>query len=251
MPKYPEGSKSPSGKQVVRGGKWVDVEEANAQMAPEDRRRKEFMAESKVAANPYEEPSAFGRGLGEAIQAGTMMAAGGGALGAAARGLPGVLGGAARFAVANPAATGAVVGAAPSLMRGHPGEAVVEGALGAAGVKGTGALLERALGGKGGALLLKFLTERLGKNVPKIAMSAAEAAAPAATPAAMAATGAQAFAPGSHEALILELKDMGSTAEGRKQVLEYLKTQAPEFAKEVRELLGTATRHRPWIGGRP
>lgn len=69
---------------------------------------------------------------------------------------------------------------------------------------------------------------------------------PAAAPAAVApaASVAQATAPGSYENLLLQLKNMASTAAGRKQVLDYIKTQPPEVAKQLRELLGPAVRHR-------
>lgn len=145
--------------------------ESGKAMAPESRRQAEFMAGSKVASRPYEEPSTGGRVLGDVIGAGTAAALGGTMLGAA-----GAMGGRVAGALrASPAATGAVVAAAPDLLQGDLQGAAVSAGLGALGVKGAKGAYGKVVDAVAESVAAKVAT----KAAPAVA-AAAKAASPGA-----------------------------------------------------------------------
>lgn len=214
----------------------------------------------------------------------SVLAAGPGAASALGR-VPGMVGNAARYAIANPTKTGFAIGAAPRLLRGDVLGAAEQGTLFALlGAGGKAARVLKKLGGwgvaeaevaasetaaaKAAAAKLSAprsttgvvpasvsATRTTGSGVPMLLKKgmedfakrraeteAAKAVVKEAAPVVAKAT--QATAPGSFENLVLRLKDMASTKEGRKMVLDYIKTQPPEVAKQLREVLGPAVRHR-------
>lgn len=175
MPKYAEGTVSPSGKYVVHDGQWVPVDPAAAvpretpaapgapMMAPEARRRAEFMAGSKVASAPYTEPTATGRAVGTGIGAATMLAIPGGA--AARAVLP--------FARAAAPAARVVGGVAKDLAVSQGVEELAK----ASGIPGASAVAELMLGGKAvktgaKALLEKSVAEWTKKRIAKVGAAA-------------------------------------------------------------------------------
>jgi hypothetical protein len=267
---------SPSGKYVVQGGAWVanmagrDASR-EAVVAPAMRgikeREREALAENLERIDPRLAGAARVSAKAAAFAGATPLMAAALAPGTAAvMRAPGVLGGAARFA-ATPAG-GALIGGAEGARRG-PVEAAQGAAMGAIGGPASSKLIRflgRFRGGGKAAALAGRLAAQEARAVGRVPAAvsipsttgtipaavsipspsigravATEAAAPAVR---------QATMPGSTENLLLQLKDMNSTAAGRKQLLEYLKTQPPEVAVQIRALLGPATRHRPFIGGR-
>ena len=221
MPKYAEGAMSPSGKQVVRGGRWVSVGEEDT--AERDARREAIVAPAIAGAEQrskgpgpgdpafYGDPGDVqniieaGKFRGTAAAAGPSAAilagaVGGPALGGAARGAGGLL----RFA--RPAA-----GIAKDLVLGQG----IEEAAKHSGIPGADVAAEVYLGAKGlkGGVssFAKFLANRLGKRTVKgaatrTAGSAAARAIPAAAEgAAPAAAAAGRTAPKLHGERILEL----------------------------------------------
>lgn len=188
----------------------------------------------------------LGAGLG-AYQGGKR----GGPVGAVAGGVMGA---------ARPLATGAIGGALEGYdvggLPGAVGGAMLGGAPllgflrrfksgGSAAAKAAQMEAARLKGQEAAAKTIKSLgmtpvTEFRAAQAAKAAQLA-EAETAAAAPVASA---AQATAPGSPENLLLRLKDMNSTAAGRAQLLDYIKAQPPEIARELRARLGPAVRHR-------
>lgn len=235
MPKYVEGTESPSGKYVVRGGKWVQKQETgpapaeeSGAMAPEARRQQEYLAGSKVASAPYEEPSAAGQLLGGAIETGAGLLYGGPILKAATGALPS-LGRVLQFATSRPGA--AAIGAVEGGRRGGVSGAVEGAALGyAVGNNSARGRAAKALAEKAAAEFAarKAAAKTAAGSVEQVALEAIRSKVPL-----------------SQETiqLLTRLRGFMDTSAGRQQVKDIVKEQFPEAWSEVWKFL-TAARTR-------